>query len=156
VADTDDKNHLNLCLTLLFRKGWCTMANESGSVKGFLLGLLAGGAIGAALALLYAPKSGSELRSDIKKRTDDLVEDAEEYIQTAKNKAVDMINDGKKRADALIVDARKRAEGLLHDAEKVLSGAKDKASGLTSEGEKIKDAMKAGVDAFRDERAKSK
>jgi gas vesicle protein len=132
------------------------MANEGGSVKGFLLGLLAGGAIGAALALLYAPKTGRELRSDIKKRTDDLVEDAEEYVQTAKSKAVDMINDGKKRADALILDARKRAEGLLHDAEKVLAGAKDKASGLTSEGEKIKDAMKAGVDAFRDERAKSK
>lgn len=132
------------------------MSNEGGTVKGFLLGLIAGGAIGAALALLYAPKSGRELRGDIRKHTDDLVEDAEEYIQTAKSKAVDMINDGKKRADALISDARKRAEGLLHDAEKVLTGAKEKAGGLTTEGEKIKDAVKAGVDAFRDERTKSK
>jgi gas vesicle protein len=132
------------------------MANDGGSVKGFLFGLIAGGAIGAALALLYAPKSGKELRGDIRKRTDDLVDDAEEYISTARNRAVDMINDGKKRAETMITDARKRAEELLHDAEKVLSGAKEKAGGLVGEGEKVRDAMKAGVNAFKEERTKGK
>jgi gas vesicle protein len=132
------------------------MANDGNTAKGFLFGLIAGGAIGAALALLYAPKSGRELRGDIKKRTDDLVEDAEEYISTAREKAVELINEGKKRADNMISDARKRAEELLHDAEKVLSGAKDKAGGLVGEGEKIRDAMKAGVETFKEERTKGK
>ncbi len=141
---------------MLLSKGRYPMSNEGGSVKGFLLGLIAGGAIGAALALLYAPKSGRELRGDIKKRTDEMVGDAEEYIQNARSKAVDLINDGKQRADHLIADAKKRAEDLLHDAERVLSGAKEKASGLTGEGEKLKDAVKAGVTAYRDERSKGK
>jgi gas vesicle protein len=132
------------------------MANDSGSVKGFLLGLFAGSAIGAALALLYAPKSGRELRGDIRKRTDELVEDAEEYVSSARTKAVELINDGKKRADQMIIDARKRAEELLHDAEKVLAGAKDKAGGIVGEGEKLRDAMKAGVDAYKDERTRGK
>jgi gas vesicle protein len=132
------------------------MANEGNTVKGFLFGLIAGGALGAALALLYAPKSGRELRGDIRKRTDELVQDAEEYISTAREKAVDLINDGKKRADSIISDARKRAEDLLHDAEKVLSGAKQKAGGIVGEGEKLRDAMKAGVDTFKEERSKSK
>ncbi len=132
------------------------MANGGNTVKGFLFGLFAGGAIGAALALLYAPKSGTEFRGDIKKRKDELVEDAEEYISSAREKAVSLINDGKKRADAMISDARKRAEDLLQDAEKVLAGAKEKAGGLAGESEKIRDAVKAGVDTFKDERAKGK
>jgi gas vesicle protein len=132
------------------------MANEGNTVKGFLFGLIAGGALGAALALLYAPKTGRELRGDIKKRTDELVQDAEEYISTAREKAVDLINDGKKRADSIISDARKRAEDLLHDAENVLSGAKQKAGGIVGEGEKLRDAVKAGVDTFKEERSKSK
>lgn len=132
------------------------MANEGNTVKGFLFGIFAGGAIGAALALLYAPKSGTEFRGDIKKRKDELVEDAEEYISSAREKAVSLINDGKKRADAMIGDARKRAEELLHDAEKVLAGAKEKAGGLAGEGEKIREAMKAGVDTFKEERTKGK
>ncbi len=132
------------------------MANEGNTVKGFLFGLLAGGAIGAALALLYAPKTGVEFRGDIKKRKDELVEDAEEYISSAREKAVSLINDGKKRADEMISDARKRAEDLLKDAEKVLAGAKEKAGGLAGEGEKIRDAVKAGVDTFKEERTKGK
>lgn len=132
------------------------MANEGNTVKGFLFGLLAGGALGAALALLYAPKTGTEFRGDIKKRKEELLEDAEEYISSAREKAVHMINDGKKRADSLIIDARKRAEELLHDAEDVLTGAKTKAGDLVGEGEKIRDAMKAGVDTFKEERSKGK
>jgi len=130
------------------------MANDGNTGKGFILGLVAGGALGAALALLYAPKSGRELRDDIKKRSDELVEDTEEYISKARERAVEMINDGKKRADTMITDARKRAETLLQDAEKVLTGAKEKASGIAGEGEKIRDAMKAGVDTFKEERSK--
>jgi gas vesicle protein len=33
------------------------MLNENGYVKGLFIGLLAGGAVGALVALLYAPKS---------------------------------------------------------------------------------------------------
>ncbi|GFN30201.1 YtxH domain-containing protein [Paenibacillus xylaniclasticus] len=38
---------------------------KSTSTKGFLLGALAGAVVGSITALLFAPKSGKELRSDI-------------------------------------------------------------------------------------------
>ena len=58
------------------------MAENNGTSKVFFMGLLAGGAIGALLALLYAPKSGKELRADIKAKNSagqDVREMAEEY-----------------------------------------------------------------------------
>ena len=36
--------------------------DNSGLGKGLFVGFIAGGVVGAVLALLYAPKSGSELR----------------------------------------------------------------------------------------------
>lgn len=42
--------------------------------KKFVFGAAIGGAIGALAALLFAPKKGSELRNDIKVKTDDLME----------------------------------------------------------------------------------
>ena len=43
------------------------MAEENnGMAKGMLVGFLAGSVVGAIIALLYAPKSGKELRKDIK------------------------------------------------------------------------------------------
>ncbi|MEJ2616770.1 MAG: YtxH domain-containing protein [Ignavibacteriaceae bacterium] len=97
------------------------MEQETHFGKGVLIGFLAGGALGAALALLYAPKSGRELRQDIKVKTDDYMDEAEKYIAEAKDKAIDLINEGKKRSEKLIKDARTKSEELLKDAEKVLS-----------------------------------
>jgi len=48
------------------------MSEEKGLVKGFLLGMLAGGITGSLIALLYAPKSGIELRRDIIKKGQEL------------------------------------------------------------------------------------
>ena len=131
------------------------MSQDNGMVKGLLIGLLAGGVVGAIIALLYAPKTGRELRADIKTKAGDLAKDAEEYVEVAKSKAVDIINEGKKKSEQLISDAKKRAETLLVDAEKILSGAREKAGTLAEEGTRIKGAIKAGVDAYKDERSKS-
>ena len=57
------------------------MSQENNFGSGFFVGLLAGGAIGAAFALLYAPKTGKELRQDIKSRTDDYLDEADKYIR---------------------------------------------------------------------------
>ncbi len=125
--------------------------------KGFLLGFIAGGAIGAVFALLYAPKSGKELRQDIKNRTDGYLDEAEKYVTDAKDKAKELINEGKKKSDRIISDAKVKSEELLRDAEKVFSDAKAKASNIISTGKetleaesgRLKDAVKAGVDAYK-------
>ncbi len=131
------------------------MSNNIG--KGLLIGFLAGGAVGAILALLYAPKSGKELRSDIKNKTDEYLDDAEKYIAEAKDKAKDLINEGKRKSEKLITEAKTRSEELLKDAEKVFGDAKSKAGSFISTGKetlnaesgRLKDAVKAGVDAYK-------
>ena len=125
---------------------------DNGMRKGIVLGLLAGGVIGAVLALLYAPKPGKELRADIKNKAGEMMEDAEGYINVAKSKAVDIINEGKKRSENLITEAKKRAESLLGDAEKILTDAKERVS---VEETKIKSAVRAGAEAYRGEKNKS-
>jgi len=135
------------------------MSRDNGLGKGVLLGFLAGSAIGAIIALLYAPKSGKELRGDIKEKTDEFLDNSSEYLANAKVKASEIINEGKKRSERIISDAKVKVENLLQDAEKVLSEAKSKtgeyvASGkdnIQKEGEKLKNAFKAGVDAYKNE-----
>ena len=43
---------------------------ENNMAKGLMIGFLAGGIVGGIIALLYAPKSGKELRNDIKLKKD--------------------------------------------------------------------------------------
>ena len=134
------------------------MSHENNFSKGLLSGLLTGGAIGAVLALLYAPKSGRELRNDIRLKADDYLDDAERYITEAKDKAIDLINDGKRKSDKLIKDAKDKSDVLLKDAEKMFKDAKTKAGDYIETGkesidhkrDQIKSAIKAGVDAYKE------
>ena len=79
--------------------------NSNEFFKGFLLG----GAIGAFIALLYAPKSGREMREDIKRKTEDLLKEAEIELERAQKKAEEIISKGKAKADALRSEAETKA-----------------------------------------------
>ncbi len=134
------------------------MSKENNISKGLLIGFLAGGAVGALMALLYAPKSGRELRSDIREKADEYMDEAEKYISEAQGKAKELINEGKKRGEKIIVDAKAKADGLLKDAEKIFTDAKDKAGNYVADGKgsleteasKLKNAIKAGVDVYKE------
>lgn len=138
------------------------MEDESRMAKGLMLGFLTGGIVGAAVALLYAPKTGRELRADIKHKKDEFIDDTSEYMQIAREKAENMINEGRRKSELLIQDAKKKASSLIDDANSLLGEARDKASHkyedtkgkLSNESDRIKDAFKAGVDAYKDEKTK--
>ncbi len=132
------------------------MADEGNGVgKGLLVGFIAGSVVGAILALLYAPKSGEELRSEIKRKTAGLKDQSDEYLRVVKSKAVDAINEGKQRSDRLVSDAKKKAETILGDAERIMSGVREKSGSAVDEGTKIKAAFRAGLDAYKSEKSKS-
>lgn len=136
---------------------------ENKAAKGLLLGFITGGIVGAAIALLYAPKSGKELRNDIRLKKDELLDDTSEYLQIAKTKASDLINEGKRRSEELISDAKKKAGTLIDDANTILNDAKHKATSalgstkekIVNEGERVKEAFKAGMDAYNQEKTKN-
>lgn len=60
-----------------------------------LVSFVAGAALGAGLALLYAPKSGRELRSSIADVTEDALDTIKEYTKDAQEKIKSALEDGK-------------------------------------------------------------
>lgn len=60
-----------------------------------LLSFLAGAAVGVGAALLMAPKTGEELRGDIKDLADDAVTKIKEYANDAQEKIKSSFEDGK-------------------------------------------------------------
>ncbi len=97
--------------------------------KGLIVGFIAGSVVGAVLALLYAPKSGRELRRDIKEKSSEMLDNADEYIARERTKAVDIMNEGKRKSENVVSDARKQAETLMSDAERIITDARGKARG---------------------------
>jgi gas vesicle protein len=65
------------------------------SAGAVLVSFVAGAAMGAGLALLYAPKSGRELRDDIADLTDDAVDRIKEYARDAQEKIKSAVEEGK-------------------------------------------------------------
>ncbi|MEN6372798.1 MAG: YtxH domain-containing protein [Armatimonadota bacterium] len=77
---------------------------EKGVALNFLAGIGIGAIIGAGVALLFAPKSGTETREDIKsamhelsKSTEDFRRKSAEMVESAKAKVQETIN--KRRAE---------------------------------------------------------
>lgn len=96
-----------------------------------LAAFLIGGLIGAAAALLYAPKSGEETRREIKKRAkelkkktvraaEDLYEEIEELSDTLKRK----IEELKQKGQDLSEDARKEVLAQIDKLSKVVEEKK--------------------------------
>ncbi len=130
------------------------MADENkGLTKGLLIGFVIGGIAGALAGLLYAPKSGKELRAEIKRKTADLAEGASDYIQGARTKTAEIVNEGKERSEQLVAEAKEQAEHLMGSAEKVLSGIRQRVG---EEQGKVKAAFRAGVDAYKSEKERAK
>jgi len=77
-------------------------------IKWLLVSFIFGGAIGSAIALLYAPESGKHLRKDINRKTNELFEDGKQITldlwQSTKEKAESVI---KSANDALNTNVEK-------------------------------------------------
>lgn len=102
------------------------------------LGKFAVGAIiGAGVALLFAPKSGKELRKDLKIKMDDVLEDIKDLEMEDVKEAIT------KKIEEIEEDIKD------FDKEKVLDIAKDKAKKIEKKAnELIKEAEKAAKPAL--------
>lgn len=137
--------------------------NGESYTKGFLLGAIVGGAVGAITALLLAPKSGVELRKDIAEKSKDVYDKAQTMINGIESKvsqaAYTSVNEGRAKAQSIIDSAKKQADDLLKNADDVIKDAKFKVSSskenLANKIDTVKDASKAGVNAFKTEFQKS-
>jgi len=100
--------------------------------------LLIGGGIGAVIALLFAPKSGQELREDIADVTRKGIEKSKETAAQLQERAGEYYEVGRERANELYQTAQEKA-GELGD--KAKSAAARTANPFTA-------AVEAGKDAY--------
>jgi gas vesicle protein len=107
--------------------------------------LLIGAGIGATLALLFAPKSGRELRGDIADYTRRGVDAAGEGARKIGDRATDVYDAGRGR----VVDAYGAAR------EKVVQGAESISDVASRQREQIAAAIEAGKQAYREEKRKA-
>jgi gas vesicle protein len=89
----------------------------------FFAGLVVGGLVGAAAALLLAPQSGEETRTQIRDKSIELKDRAVEYGQDARLRAEKALDDARMHADEAVEQLRTRGEEYVRIA-------RDKASSL--------------------------
>ena len=86
-------------------EGDTTMHKEAYGASGFALGVLVGAVAGAGLALLFAPKPGSELRGELGESMTSLKDKAARRLRNLADRAATEVNDlsntvGKARSTA--------------------------------------------------------
>jgi gas vesicle protein len=72
---------------------------EEAGGGGFLIGLLCGTALGAAIGLMFAPRSGSELRQNLYDSTGDLRRKAYETYGQASEQVNNIVSKGRQAVD---------------------------------------------------------
>jgi len=107
--------------------------------------LLVGGGIGAILALLFAPKSGEELRGDIADATRKGIEKSKETAAHLQEKAGEYYEVSRERAGEFYETAQEKAADL---AEKAKAAAARTANPFSA-------AIEAGKDAYTEEKRKN-
>jgi gas vesicle protein len=67
------------------------MAEHDNQPGYFFMGFLIGGALGVLAGIFFAPKSGKELRSDIKEKGSEVLKDGKEIYADAGTKAKEIL-----------------------------------------------------------------
>ncbi len=117
---------------------------EESSVTTKLTYLLIGGGIGAVIALLFAPKSGVELREDIADATRKGLEKSKEAAAQLQERAGEYYEVGRERAGELYQTGKDKAGQF---AEKARTAAANTANPFTA-------AVEAGKEAYVAEKRK--
>jgi gas vesicle protein len=91
---------------------------NSGSGHGFVVGLLCGAAVGAAVGLLFAPKRGAALRkglaksaNDVTRRAKELYDDAADVVSDLTDRATDILEHTGKAVEKAKAHSRSEHHG---------------------------------------------
>ena len=117
---------------------------EESSVATKLTYLIVGGGIGAVIALLFAPKSGIELREDIADATRKGIEKSKETAAQLQDKAGELYEVSRGKANELYQTATDKAVDLTDKAKSAAANAANPFSA----------AIEAGKSAYTQEKRK--
>jgi gas vesicle protein len=119
----------------------------------FIKGLFVGGLVGAAFAILYAPKSGKETREEISKKADELAGKAREEYEAALEKSKKSYQSALERLKELETVAKKKVDEVEEQVQEITTKGKATVEESRS---RLKKAIDAGVDAYKDEKGSKK
>jgi gas vesicle protein len=141
--------------------------NQGSSAAEKLTFLLIGGGIGATLALLFAPKTGRELRGDIADYTKRGVDVAGEQARAVGQRASEIYGTAAERASEVygtaagkVSEAYGTAAGRVSEVygtarERVAAGADTVSEVAARQKDQIAAAIEAGKQAYREEKRKA-
>ena len=101
----------------------------SNQIEGFIKGIFLGGLIGAAIGILFAPKSGRETREEINRKADELITKV------------------KKEYEATLKKSENAYEAAVKQLKSLESSSKEKAGEM---GKKVDELTELGKEAFHD------
>jgi gas vesicle protein len=91
------------------RLGKYEISEENSQVGTAVTFLLIGLGAGALVGLLFAPKSGRQLRRELRRKYEDAREVVEEFAEDAKGRVENAVNRGSEWAGEMQEEARKKA-----------------------------------------------
>jgi gas vesicle protein len=135
------------------------MANQNSGGVEFFAGLVIGGLVGAALALLLAPQSGEETRAQIRDKSLEFKDRAEEGVLEARQRAEkqiaglqDQITVLQNQVNSLQEKGKEQAAVFQAKSKDALEKGKQSATDAISRGkESVSQAITRGKDAATSE-----
>lgn len=107
---------------------------------GFLLGAFIGSVAAATTALLFAPKSGKELREDLAVKADELKEQLSEYVDISIEKGVELSEAALNATEDIRVNLKDSASQFKDTVKKSATNLKEEVSQTVS---KVQDTFSA-------------
>ena len=108
------------------------MSDNESDLGAFLAGFVIGGLVGAATALILAPQSGEETRTQIAYKSEELRRAGEERVHQYRELADQVAHEYRDRAEELITDTRGRVQEaggrVQEQARIVLDSGKERAA----------------------------
>ena len=132
------------------------MGNDNDNISTRLTYLLIGGGIGAVIALLFAPKSGQELRGDLADATRKGIDKSRETAQQLGERAGEYYESTRERAGELYSQAATKASDVYSQAsEKVSEVAQTARATASRQTSTVAAALDAGKKAYQEEKRKT-
>lgn len=120
------------------------MSDNSNDLGAFLAGFVIGGLVGAATAIILAPQSGEETRSQIANRSNELIQSGGARVQQVRESASSYSQDYLDKAGSAFSNTRQQVADVggrvQEQARIVLDKGKEQASQLSSRGTDSEDA----------------
>src|SRR5690349_22200330 len=108
--------------------GYDRFENEGGGGGSFVMGLLTGTVLGAGLGMLFAPKSGSELRNQLSEQAGNLKNQAGEWAERGR----DMYNQAADKGRDMYNQAADKGRDAYNQARDAVNRGDRKSTRLNS------------------------